>query len=439
VEKRTAELAKVNGELIRQIEELRQAEVALKESEDKYKQFFRTSRDCVFITSKNGSWIDMNDAAVELCGYSSREELLQVNVQNIYANPEERAKHISIVAECGFTKEFPADLLRKDGTVRHTLITSAARHDAAGNVIGFQGTIRDITERRQAEDALKESRQQLAYVIEFLPDATFVINKEGEVIAWNKAIEEMTGVKASDMLGKGNYEYALPFYGERKPMLIDLTLRSKEQILSKYDSTARRTSEIVGEAYLPQLSTGKTYIYGRASVLRDSIGNIVGAIESIRDITERKRVEEELSTKTRRLEEFNAALKVLLKQREEDRTELEESILLNVKSLIVPYVEKLKKSRLGADQMTYLTIIESHIREITSPFTKRLSKKYLGLTPAEVQAAGLIKEGKTTKEIAEALGVSENTVSSNRFHIRKKLGLTNRKVNLRYYLTSLEK
>ena len=159
----------------------------------------------------------------------------------------------------------------------------------------------------------------------------------------------------------------------------------------------------------------------------------------VRDITERKRAEEELSAKTSRLEEFNAALNVLLKKREEDRTELEESILLNVKSLIVPYIEKLKKSRLGGDQMTYLTILESHMQDITSPFTKRLSEKYFGFTPVEVQTVDLIREGKTTQEVAELLCVSENTVSSNRFHIRKKLGLTNKKVNLRYYLKSLEK
>ena len=138
--------------IVRDITERKHAEAVLKESEEKYNQFFKTSRDCVFITSKDGRMIDLNDAAVELFGYSSREELMQVKVPDVYANPEERAKHISIIAEYGFTKEFPIDFRRKDGTVRHTLVTSAARYDADGNVIGFQGTIRDITERRQAEE-----------------------------------------------------------------------------------------------------------------------------------------------------------------------------------------------------------------------------------------------------------------------------------------------
>jgi PAS domain S-box-containing protein len=148
---RTTELSQANKALEAEISERKRAEEILKKSEERYNQFFKTSGDCVFITSNDGSWIDMNDAAVELFGYSSPEELMQVNVRNIYANPEERAKHTSIIAECGFTKEFPAGLLRKDGTVRHCLITSVPRYDAEGNVAGFQGTIRDITERKRAE------------------------------------------------------------------------------------------------------------------------------------------------------------------------------------------------------------------------------------------------------------------------------------------------
>lgn len=152
IQERTAELVQANKALQAEISERKHAESVLKESEEKYNQFFRTSRDCVFITSKDGNWINVNDAAVELFGYSSREELMQSKVNDVYANPEERTKHISIIAEHGYTKEFPADALRKDGTVRHVLITSAARYDAEGNVIGFQGTIRDITERKRAEE-----------------------------------------------------------------------------------------------------------------------------------------------------------------------------------------------------------------------------------------------------------------------------------------------
>ncbi len=169
-----------------------------------------------------------------------------------------------------------------------------------------------ITERKQAEKALQESRQQLANIIDFLPDATFVINNEGEVMAWNKAIEEMTGVKASEMLGNGTYEYALPFYGERRPILIDFVLKDQEEIWSKYNSKyksiARKGTEIAGEAYMPTLGAGKTYLYGTANVLRDSVGNIVGFIESIRDITKRKRAEEKLEESERKYRRLHESM-----------------------------------------------------------------------------------------------------------------------------------
>ena len=153
------------------------------------------------------------------------------------------------------------------------------------------GIARDITKRKQVEEELRESRQQLLDIIGFLPDATFVIDNEGKVIAWNRAIEEMTGISAADMLGKGNYEYTLPFYGERRPVLIDLVLKSRQEIEQKYVALERTDRAIAGEAYMPALGGGKLYFFGTASALFDSGGNVAGAIESIRDITERKLME----------------------------------------------------------------------------------------------------------------------------------------------------
>ncbi len=152
VGERTAELVQANKALQKEIFEREKAETVLKESEEKYNQFFKTSRDCVFITSKNGKLIDLNDAAVELLGYSSREELLQMKIPFVYANEEERIRHARTAAECGYTKEYPLDLRRKDGSVRHVLVTAVSRCDAAGKTIGFQGTIRDVTEQKLNEE-----------------------------------------------------------------------------------------------------------------------------------------------------------------------------------------------------------------------------------------------------------------------------------------------
>ena len=142
--------------------------------------------------------------------------------------------------------------------------------------------------------AAQETQRRLTDIINLLPDATLVIDGEGHVIAWNRAIEEMTGITAEEMLGKGDYEYAIPFYGERRPILVDLVFKPQEELEQKYDQIQRHGSTLVGETYVPRLRGGAGYLLGTASILADSRGNAVGAIETMRDITDRKRAETEL-------------------------------------------------------------------------------------------------------------------------------------------------
>ena len=153
------------------------------------------------------------------------------------------------------------------------------------------------------------------------------------------------------------------------------------------------------------------------------------------------RVEErtqELRLKSESLEEMNTALKVLLKKREEDKKELEEKVIYNVKEMVQPFLEKLGRTRLDDRQRTFLEILESNLNDIVSPFAKKLSTRYLNLTPSEIQIANLVKHGKTTKEIAELLSLSTRTIESHRDSIRKKLGIKNQKANLRTHLMSYE-
>jgi DNA-binding NarL/FixJ family response regulator len=146
----------------------------------------------------------------------------------------------------------------------------------------------------------------------------------------------------------------------------------------------------------------------------------------------------ELHRQTEELNELNSALKVLLNKREQDKDALEEKVLSNIKSVIRPYLEKLRQGRLNGQQITYLDILESNLNDIVSSFTRKLSSKYLGLSPMEIQVANLVKEGKQTKEIADMLNLSSNTIISHRYKIRSKLGLKNRKINLRTFLQSLK-
>ena len=161
-------------------------------------------------------------------------------------------------------------------------------------------------------------------------------------------------------------------------------------------------------------------------------------------ITERKRIEdalvakeEELETKTHKLEEINIALNVLLKKREKDKIFLQEQVLSNIKKLTIPYIEKLKKSKLNETQLTLIDVIESSLNEIVSPFSLKLSSDAFGLTPAEIKVADLVRQCKGTKDVAVIRGLSPKTVERHRENIRQKLGLKNRKINLQSHLNSL--
>jgi DNA-binding CsgD family transcriptional regulator len=186
----------------------------------------------------------------------------------------------------------------------------------------------------------------------------------------------------------------------------------------------------------------KRWCYVRATRMADP--GPLRVVVSHEDVTAIKLAEEalrerelELELQTQKLEETNTALRVLLKAREEDKHELEEKVLANVKELIMPYLKDLKNAGLDTRQKAYLEIVESNLNDIISPFLHQLSSKYLSFTPREIQVATLVKEGKASKEIAEMLHLSMNAVDFHRKNIREKLGLKNKKVNLRTHLLSL--
>ncbi len=141
-------------------------------------------------------------------------------------------------------------------------------------------------------------------IIDFLPDATLVIDAAGCVIAWNRAMEEMTGVPASEMLGKGNYEYAIPFYGERRPILANLIFMPAEEIEQRYDSVQRDGETLVVDIFIPTLGEGGTCLWAKAAPLYDEAGKLTGAIQTIRDITERRRASQEIEQSKNRLSEI---------------------------------------------------------------------------------------------------------------------------------------
>lgn len=159
---------------------------------------------------------------------------------------------------------------------------------------------REISEREKVERTLRNSERRLSDVINLLPDATFAIDLEGKITIWNRTAEEYTSVKAEEMLGKGDYEYAIPFYGIRRPLLINLVLEPQADFAGNYVNAKRNGDLLIGESYARN-PRGDVYLQAVAAPLYDSEGAIIGAIESVRDITERKLAEEALAQEKERL------------------------------------------------------------------------------------------------------------------------------------------
>ena len=163
-----------------------------------------------------------------------------------------------------------------------------------------------------------------------------------------------------------------------------------------------------------------------------------------REITDRKRAEKKLKdsekalkAKSTALNEVNTALNVLLKNRGADQAHMEDVIVANVKDLVMPFLEKLGQSHLDEKQATYVDIIQANISNIISPFLRQIPMKFFDLTPTEIQVADLVRKDKTSKEIAHILNASAKTIEAHRNRLRKKLGLTNQRIQLRDYLMTL--
>jgi PAS domain S-box-containing protein len=260
------------------------AEAVLRENEARFREIFNNSNDAVYLVSlkedgSSGNFILVNQRAMDMLGYSENEFL-------------------------GMT---PADLhdpatlpdvkrVEKTLSGNRRLLTETTHRAKDGRLIPVELSIhrfglgekganlivaRDITDRNQAEEALKRSERRLMDIIDHLPDATLVIDRGGKVIMWNKAIEQMTGVKADEMLGKGDHEYALPFYGCRRLLLADLIFESDEEIEKNYQFMQKEGDLLVAESDLPKPLGKVGTLWGKATPLYDDKGNKIGAIESI--------------------------------------------------------------------------------------------------------------------------------------------------------------
>ena len=286
-------------------------------------------------------------------------------------------------------------------------------------------------EYAQIQNKLTSNENRYQSILENIEEAYFELDLRGNIIFFNKAMSEMLGYSPKELMGLNYRAYVDP-----------KTAIRLFKIFNKIYTTGK-PAEIFENKIIRKDGT-KRYRESSAALILDSQNRPIGFRCLTRDITKRKLTEEALEKKDRELmikssslRESNMALKVLLEQMENDKIELERNALANVKKIIMPYIGKLKKSRLTANQLICVETIETNLMNLISPFLRNITAAHFNLTSKELEVANLVKEGKTTKEIANFLGVSTAAVDFHRNNIRKKLSLINKKANLRSYLLSL--
>jgi PAS domain S-box-containing protein len=419
---------------IRDITSRKLAEEALRNSEERFRQLADATFEGILIHEK-GVILDVNQSLLRVSGYDYEELIGQDLIA--FVAPESR-KVLLRRAESNVDTPSEISVTKKDGT---NLIV-----EVLGKNITYEGkkarvvAIRDITERKQMEEALRESEERFRSFMDNSPTIAWMKDEQGRHVYLSKTYEDRFGVKQADWQGKTDFELW--------PREVAEEFWKNDQIVFN----SGQSIDIMEKT--PDANGGTVYWWNFKFLCKDMKGRkYVGGVGV--DITSRKKAEEELikhrehletlvkdrtaelENKRASLEELNTALKILLRQREKDKDELEEKVLANIKELVMPYIQRLKKSPLNNKEANYVDILESNLMNIISPFSNKLSSKYLNLTPTEIQVANLIKEGKTTKEIAEMLNISPGTVEFHRRNIRIKFNLKSKKDNLRTYLLTL--
>ncbi len=404
-----------------------------------YKTAVESSINAIGITDLEGKLIYANDSCVKMWGYNSKVEILGRFLPEFWEG-DGVFKTIKELREKGLA--YGEDVgKRKDGSLFFVQFMANMFKDEAGNPSFMFGSFFDITERKQIEEALSESENRYRAVVEsqtemicrFFPDGTLTFVNEAYCRYFDKGREELIGHKFMPIIPESNRDKVFENIASLNPNTPVITHEHRVFAPNGKICWHKWTNRAIFD--------DKSNLVEYQAVGWD-ITNRIRVEESLQKAHDEleRRVEErtrELEVQKNSLEEMNIAMKVLLEKSEVHKKDLEEKILYNIKELVDPYLEKLEGS--GSDvKKIYLSIIKSNIDEIISPFTQKLSNKYLKLTSSEIRIASLVKQGKTSKEIAGILNISGKTVGFHRESIRKKLGLKNKKANLRSHLLSLQ-
>ena len=410
------------------ITEHKLAEEALRESEEKFRSLNEQSPNMIFI-NKKGRVVYCNKKCEELMGYS-QEEFCSLEFNFLDLISEESIEIVKSAFEKHMKgKEVPPyeyGLVTKDGDRLEAIITTKLIQYEGDTAI--LGIVTDITERKKMETALKDSEAKFRALAESAPAAIIIAAGE-KFIYVNPAFESICGYTAKEAEDMRFWDLVHPDMQE----------------LIKERGMARQRGETVPTRYgLKSLTKGGKEIWIDVSATTIDYGGQAATLAIAYDITDKKKAEEslmerekELADRADDLEEMNAALRVLLKKRVNDKTDFEENIQFNLKQLIEPYLDDLQNTQLTSRQATLLKIIKTNLEEIISPFALKFASVKYKLTAKEIKIAHLIRQGETTKSIANLMGLSSRTIEFHRSSIRNKLGLKDKTDNLQANLLSL--
>ncbi len=425
------ELKRRVSELERSAAERAGVEATLRETAEKYQIHFSLANDVIYTI--DGSFViqSVSPSVERVLGYKPEELIGRSFAELNIIAPEYIQKAIDetllvLSGKSVFSSTY--QFITKDGEVRYGEINGVP-YMPGGKDRAVISVARDITERIEMEKVLRESEERFRTIFESAQDCIYIKNLNYEYVFVNPCIEKLFGISSKDILGKKNEDLCIKD--------VEPDVRETDRKVLGGDIVEGEYSRVINESLL-------TFHFIK-SPMRDSSGNVTGLCGIARDITERKRFEEqllakerELANQARYLEEMNITLKVLLDSRDKEKKQAQESIISRARKIIYPYLEKIESSNLDDENRIYLNIVKANLDELLSPYINPLSQHYLNFTPMEMRIADLIKQGKSTKEIATMLKVSAFAVSFHRSNIRKKCGLLKAKKNLRAYLNTIE-
>ncbi len=376
--------------------------------ERKIKAMSQAVEDALIMIDGRGKVLFWNPAAERLFGYSEAEAM-GMDFHRMAAPDEYREKVLPGLKRFSETGE--GEVLGKTTEIMATdcrgrkfpveVTLSAFQLDEEWYAVG---TVRDISARKQAEKAAKDSERRMADIIEFLPDPTLVVDNMGRVLFWNRAMEKLTGIKKADIIGKADYEYALALYGERRPILVDLVRSWNEDLAEKYLSIKKQGDYLAAESFHPHLGDGGIFLSSTATVLFDAGGNEIGAIENLRDITEKKQAEA-LMVEKKVAEEAAARAERARLEAEAARRELQANLkeIARFNRLALGREERIIELKHQANQLASLAGMET-------PYDERAMESGEGLREEEGEAAD---QG---EEVEMNLDRLAKVLSEERFH-----------------------